>query len=92
VERRLSGDRRAQKLYNWRGAERRTGHDRRTTSQKRITLSQGYGAGWLTFESLLEKRRLIPIPSNWENIPQADLRELCEKAKPVAKIDNAGAA
>jgi hypothetical protein len=88
VERRLSpGDRRAQKHFAWRGPERRTGEDRRVTSQKRITLAQGYGAGWLTFESLQEKRRLIPIPSNWENVPQSDLRSLCEKAKPVAKLE-----
>jgi hypothetical protein len=93
VERRLSpGDRRAHKHFAWRGVERRTGQDRRLTSQKRITLAQGYGAGWLTFESLTEKRRLIPVPSNWENIPQSELRALCDKAKPVAKIDTAGAA
>ena len=68
------------------------GQDRRITSQKRITLAQGYGAGWLTFESLSEKRRLIPIPSSWETMSQGDLRGLCERAKPVAKLDNAGAA
>ena len=88
VERRhAEDDRRRAKLYPWRGAERRTGIDRRVTSQRRITLAQGYGAGWLTFESLSEKRRLIPIPGHWEELTQADLRALCERAKPVAKLD-----
>jgi len=66
--------------------------DRRVTSQRRITLSRGYGAGWLTFESLTEKRRLIPIPSHWEDYSQAELRELCEKAKRISRTDGATSA
>src|SRR5215212_3381638 len=54
-------DRRIARLYPWRGTERRVGTDRRMESQRRITLAQGYGGGWLTFESLQEKRRLVPI-------------------------------
>jgi hypothetical protein len=65
--------------------------DRRTLSQRRITLSEGYGSGWLTFESLNEKRRLIPIPAHWEHWSQAELRDLCEKAKIVAKTEGMGA-
>lgn len=61
------------------------------TEQRRITLSAGYGAGWLTFESLDEKRRLIPIPSGWEDISQAELRALCDKARRIAKNDGVGA-
>ncbi|HEV7388558.1 MAG TPA: hypothetical protein VGN73_08105 [Gemmatimonadaceae bacterium] len=88
VERRVSsGDRRRPGFYQWRGAERRTGADRRTTSQRRITLSDGYGSGWLTFESLSEKRRLIPIPFHWEDLDQAELRNLCEKAKRIARTE-----
>ncbi|MFL5485414.1 MAG: hypothetical protein ACJ793_07230 [Gemmatimonadaceae bacterium] len=88
VERRVSaGDRRRTQLYPWRGAERRTGEDRRITNQRRITLGQGYGAGWLTFESLNEKRRLTPIPSGWERIALPELRTLCEKAKRIARSE-----
>lgn len=76
----------------WHGAERRAGTDRRMTSQRRILLSQGYGSGWLTFESLDEKRRLNPIPSRWETMSEAELRTLCEKAKRVEKIDDSSAA
>ena len=90
MERRTcEADRRSPKYFAWGGTERRTGTDRRTTSQRRITLSEGYGGGWLTFESLDEKRRLIPIPSHWEDLSQPDLRALCERAKGIAKSDGA---
>ena len=93
VERRVSdADRRRRQNFPWRGSERRSGMDRRTVSQRRITLSEGYGRGWLTFESLQEKRRLIPIPAHWEDCSQAELRSLCEKAKIVAKAEGMGAA
>jgi hypothetical protein len=79
--------------YPWRGEERRGGGDRRTVSQRRITLWEGYGSGWLTFESLDEKRRLIPIPNGWDESSQAELRVLCDRAKRMAKIEgNSGVA
>jgi len=88
VERRLAtGDRRRRPLFPWRGTERRAGIDRRTTAQRRITLAEGYGAGWLTFESLNEKRRLNPIPSRWEDMSQEQLRMLCGQAKRVARVE-----
>lgn len=88
VERRLrESDRRRPKLLPWRGSERRSGLDRRHTTQRRITLADGYGRGWLTFESLDEKRRLIPVPGGWEEASQGELRALCEKAKRIAKTD-----
>jgi hypothetical protein len=93
VERRVTAtDRRRPKLYAWHGVERRTVADRRMTSQRRIILSEGYGAGWLTFESLNEKRRLTPIPNRWEELSQPELRTLCEKAKRIAKVDGSRSA
>jgi hypothetical protein len=89
VERRTSADdRRHIKRFPWRGVERRSGVDRRTINQRRITLSEGYGRGWLTFESLDEKRRLIPIPSGWEDATNTTLRTLCDQAKRIAKTDS----
>lgn len=79
-------------MMPWHGAERRAGIERRITSQRRILLSEGYGSGWLTFESLEEKRRLNPIPSHWETMSEPELRMLCEKAKRVEKIDDSSAA
>jgi hypothetical protein len=87
VERRVSADRRHLNHLPWRGSERRTGIDRRTINQRRITLSEGYGRGWLTFESLVEKRRLVPIPSGWEAASNTTLRALCDRAKRIAKTD-----
>ena len=91
VERRRMVDRRKPRLFPWRETERRSGHDRRITNQRRITLAEGYGSGWLTFESLTEKRRLLPIPSEWETMSQGELRALCEKAKRIAKVDESAA-
>lgn len=76
----------------WHGTERRAGMDRRVKSQRRIMLSEGYGSGWLTFESLQEKRRLNPIPSRWETMSEAELRELCGNAKRVERVDDSSAA
>ena len=81
-------ERRIARVAPWRGAERRSGTDRRVSSQRRINMAQGYGAGWLTFESLTEKRRLIPIPGHWEDLTQGELRLLCDRAKPVAKMES----
>ena len=93
VERRLSAnDRRNLKRFPWNGAERRSGIDRRTVNQRRITLAEGYGSGWLTFESFEEKRRLIPIPHSWETASQAELRVLCDKARRIAKLDQGSVA
>jgi len=86
-ERRMSVDDRRRLKLPWHGPERRSGLDRRTISQRRITLSQGYGRGWLTFESLEEKRRLVPIPSGWEEASNSELRAMCEQAKRIAKTD-----
>jgi hypothetical protein len=93
MERRVSErDRRNLKRIPWKGTERRSGFDRRTVSQRRITLAEGYGRGWLTFESFDEKRRLIPVPHDWEASTQEELRVLCDKAKRVAKLDQGNVA
>ena len=89
VERRASAeDRRHIKRFPWPRTERRSGIDRRLVSQRRITLAEGYGSGWLTFESLEEKRRLVPIPNNWEQATSTELRMMCERAKRIAKTDS----
>jgi hypothetical protein len=89
VERRVNaGERRRPQYFAWGGTERRSGTDRRINSQRRIVLSEGYGRGWLTFESLHEKRRLIPIPAHWEDLSQSELRDLCDKAKRIAKSED----
>lgn len=85
IERRRK-DRRHPMASRWQGKERRVSADRRQSTQRRITLSDGFSEGWLTFESLREKRRLTPIPANWEGTGEAELRSLCERARRIAKI------
>ena len=48
-------------------------------------LSKGFETGWLTFESQSECRRLTPIPSGWENYPDAKLSLLLTAATPAKK-------
>src|SRR5947209_16142029 len=92
AERRTArADRRKPRLFPWRETERRSGLDRRLTTQRRITLAEGYGSGWLTFESLTDKRRLLPIPHQWEEMSHAELRALCEKSTRIAKLDESAA-
>jgi hypothetical protein len=73
----------------WSGPERRR-TDRRTLEQKRIVLDNGLGSGWLVFESKSEKRRLTPIPPDWEKATESQLRFICEKAQLVSSGSNGG--
>jgi hypothetical protein len=45
-------------------------------------LPEAYREGWLVFESSQEKRRLAPVPPNWESLPNEALAALCDKASP----------
>jgi hypothetical protein len=44
-----------------------------------------FQAGWLVFESIGEKRRLGPIPSNWQSLPPRELEQLCERAETASR-------
>ena len=48
-------------------------------------LSKGFENGWLTFESQTECRRLAPIPSGWEDFPDAKLLLLLKAATAARK-------
>jgi hypothetical protein len=39
-----------------------------------------FQTGWLVFESAGEKRRLGPIPADWQSLPPDELERLCERA------------
>ena len=81
VERRLGTDRRSpEPVFRYTGPERRGPADRRRPAP---FLSPQLAAGWLTFESPTEKRRLAPIPQHWEQLSEADLQRLCDAARPV---------
>ena len=44
------------------------------------SLPETYREGWLVFESATEKRRLAPVPNDWESLSNEALTELCAKA------------
>lgn len=51
-----------------------------TVSRVHETLS----GGWLCFETQGHKRRLAPIPADWEQFDPEDLERLCREAAIVA--------
>lgn len=80
---RAGTDRRsADPILRYGGPERRGGTERRL----RATLTPGLEGGWLVFESAAEKRRLTPIPSGWDSRSDAELEELCGRARTVPRI------
>ncbi|HEX8394818.1 MAG TPA: hypothetical protein VF665_20905 [Longimicrobium sp.] len=83
-ERRKGRDRRSDDpVFLYKGPERRTA-DRR--GRGAAALLPGLLAGWLTFECTTERRRLTPIPDRWEEAPEAELYQLCQRAVPVSCV------
>jgi len=54
------------------------------------SLPEAFREGWLVFESATEKRRLAPIPPNWEALSNEALISLCAKASPQGARGKAG--
>ena len=82
AERRVGYDRRSpEPVLRYTGPERRSA-DRRRLS---FAVATGLAAGWLTFESPGERRRLAPIPPGWDRCSESGLARLCEQARPVAQ-------
>jgi hypothetical protein len=73
AERRAAGRRRV----GARGKKR----ERRTRQQFRVQMDDGLAKGWLVFESAGEKRRLHPIPADWNARTDEDLSVLCDSAE-----------
>jgi hypothetical protein len=69
-------------------------YDRRTSSRARGDAPRAVAAsvypelreGWLCFQSLHEKRRFAPIPSDWYELPDAVLRVMLDVATPAAAV------
>jgi hypothetical protein len=60
--------------------DRRSGEDRREELRTRAQLPGQYAHGWLCFESEGEKRRLAPLPVDWETMSETTLTSLLEEA------------
>lgn len=58
--------------------------DKRTTAEDYM---RDWQDGWLCFECATERRRLPKIPSNWEELPDAELEELLGQAKSARRRD-----
>ena len=83
-ERRIGYDRRSpDPVIRYTGPERRATADRRQPSP---FLSPQLATGWLAFECPTEKRRLTPIPQQWEQLTDAELQRLCAAARHVPPI------
>jgi hypothetical protein len=55
--------------------------ERRNVQNERRAL---WTKGWLLFESVSQRKRLIPIPSNWNLATEAELDVMCGSARDVA--------
>lgn len=53
--------------------------------RKQFTLTPGMEGGWLCFESSGEKRRLAPVPEDWESCGDAVLAGYLASAAPVSR-------
>ena len=58
-----------------------------TVPTRAKVLGPDYGQGWLTFESVSARRRLAPIPEDWERIAEDRLELLCRTAREVPRTD-----
>ena len=54
------------------------------TSRHAVAVSPGLEGGWLSFVGRDVKRRLAPVPAEWQTMPPADLERLCAKARDVS--------
>jgi hypothetical protein len=78
-DRRSRADR--QQAGNRRRRQRRLASNRRTRARQPSRLPQAYGDGWLCFECMEEKRRLVPVPAGWERLSEEELARLLEHAR-----------
>jgi len=67
--------------------ERRTGLERRGGVRKspRASVAEEFAYGWLCFETAGEKRRLAPVPEDWERASTDTLQQWCTLAKPARR-------
>ena len=85
VERRVGADRRLlgapdPVIERRRVAERRSGAAEGEGEGERVAPGVG---GWLAFQSGTMRRRLVPVPAGWRDLPDEELVVLCRRAAPA---------
>lgn len=66
--------------------DRRGESDRRLTIGTQSMLVSQASQGWLCFERGVDRRRLTPIPDDWEQCTDQQLETYCRQAKPVHRL------
>lgn len=56
----------------------------------RPVIRETYRAGWLSFDSGVETRRVAPIPAAWERMADDDLLTLLARAEPARRAGREG--
>ena len=56
-----------------------------TTPVAGAVLNAEMQKGWLTFDSEAERRRLVPIPKDWEESSHDRMELYCRAAEPVTR-------
>jgi hypothetical protein len=69
--------------------ERRIVNERRLLQTERAVLSHGLNGGWLCFEAAVEKRRLAPIPPDWQRCGVVRLEEYLRAAVRAPRLRDA---
>jgi hypothetical protein len=87
VERRITNRRFLREALSF--PERRHA-DRRRVNGRWTPLTSGLRDGWLCFDASGIRRRLTPIPPDWEECPVPKLERYCRSAIPV-RISSASA-
>jgi hypothetical protein len=61
--------------------ERRGRPERRVRARPRGILRPEFEEGWLCFDAGMHRRRLAPVPREWEAGSDAELEALCRRAE-----------
>lgn len=61
-------------------APRASAVERRRVQEARVVVPESLQKGWLAFQWASERRRLAPIPPDWEEMTNAELVELLMRA------------
>lgn len=76
---------RAERRRTAAGTERAAERRQRQSKEFRVPLGEQWSKGWLAFETKGEKRRLAPIPDEWELATDEQLDRMLERAEEIRR-------